>query len=97
MRPPCCGSRRGDRGVLLAALPEPLSQPRPESWIPDLIVDPAVRRRGVGGALLQEAVRRSREAGCHELALESGAHRWGAHQFYRSAGMAEGLAFVLRL
>jgi ribosomal protein S18 acetylase RimI-like enzyme len=74
-----------------------LSRPRPESWIPDLIVDPAVRRRGVGRALLQEAVRRSREAGCHELALESGAHRWGAHQFYRSAGMAEGLAFVLRL
>lgn len=74
-----------------------LNRALPESWIPDLIVDPAVRRRGVGRALLQEAVRRSREAGCYELDLESGVHRWGAHQLYRSAGMAEGLAFVLRL
>ena len=74
-----------------------LNRPLPEGWIPDLIVDPAVRRRGVGRALLEEAVRRSRGAGCYELDLESGTHRWGAHQFYRSAGMAEGLSFVLRL
>jgi len=74
-----------------------LNRPLPESWIPDLIVDPAVRRRGVGRALLEEAARRSRDAGCYELDLESGAERLGAHQLYRSAGMVEGLAFVLRL
>jgi ribosomal protein S18 acetylase RimI-like enzyme len=74
-----------------------LNRVRPEGWIPDLIVDPAVRRRGVGRALLQEAARRSRAAGCFELDLESGAQRREAHEFYRSAGMAEGLAFVLRL
>jgi len=31
----------------------------------------------VGRALLEEAARRSRKAGCYELDLESGAHRWG--------------------
>jgi ribosomal protein S18 acetylase RimI-like enzyme len=74
-----------------------LNRPLPESWIPDLIVDAAARRRGVGRALLEEAARRSREAGCYELDLESGAQRLGAHELYRSVGMAEGLAFVLRL
>ena len=74
-----------------------LNRPLPESWIPDLIVDPAVRRRGVGRALLEEAARRARAAGCFELDLESGAQRREAHEFYRSAGMAEGLAFVLPL
>lgn len=58
-----------------------------QAWIPDLIVDPGARGRGVGRALLEEAERRARGRGCHDLMLESGAERTDAHRLYGSFGM----------
>jgi GNAT superfamily N-acetyltransferase len=60
-----------------------------EAWIPDLIVAEEARGAGVGGALLEEAERRARERGCHDLVLESAYHRTRAHAFYLAAGMTD--------
>jgi GNAT superfamily N-acetyltransferase len=75
-----------------------LNHPSEEAWIPDLIVAERVRGSGVGGALLAEAERRSRERGCHQLVLESAYFRKRAHAFYLAAGMTDAAkAFVKRL
>lgn len=71
-----------------------LNRPRPDAWIPDLVVDPAARRQGAGRALLEEAERLARERGCWQLTLESGYQRREAHRLYDSFGMAnEGYYF----
>jgi GNAT superfamily N-acetyltransferase len=71
-----------------------LNRPRPDAWIPDLVVDPDARRRGAGRALLQEAERLARERGCWQLTLESGYARKEAHEMYAAFGMAnEGYYF----
>ncbi len=64
-----------------------LNHPTPDGWIPDLIVDPAARRRGVARALLEEAERICRERGCWALTLESGFERTQAHVLYEDYGM----------
>lgn len=48
----------------------------------------AVDRRGsgIGRALLNEAVRRSQEAGCYKIQFMSNKRRTEAHAFYRSCG-----------
>ena len=75
-----------------------LNRPRPDAWIPDLVVDPAARRRGAGRALLAEAERLARERGAWQLTLESGYQRTEAHQMYVAFGMAnEGYYFGKRL
>jgi ribosomal protein S18 acetylase RimI-like enzyme len=60
----------------------------PEAWIADLYVDPGVRRRGVGGALVSACVHEARRRGCHRVVLESAHHREDAHAFYEAAGFA---------
>ena len=71
-----------------------LNRPRPDAWIPDLIVDPDARRQGAGRALLEEAERLARNRGCWQLTLESGYQRTEAHQMYEAFGMAnEGYYF----
>jgi ribosomal protein S18 acetylase RimI-like enzyme len=58
----------------------------PEAWVPDLYVDPALRRRGAARALLDACVEAARERGCHGLVLASGHQRAEAHQLYESYG-----------
>lgn len=67
-----------------------------EAWIPDLVVDEGSRGTGAGRALLAEAERRSRERGCHRLALESGYARTRAHGVYLAAGMDDGGKFFTK-
>ena len=50
---------------------------------------PAVRRRGVGTALLLEAARLARAAGLQEITLEVRAGNAAARGFYRRHGFAE--------
>lgn len=77
---------------------ERLNHASEQAWIPDLVVAPGARRRGVGRALLAEAERRARERGCHDLTLESSHHRSEAHALYEAVGMAApGLFFGKRL
>jgi GNAT superfamily N-acetyltransferase len=58
-----------------------------QAWIPDLIVSEDSRGTGAGRALLEEAERRARARGCHDITLESAYHRERAHAVYLAAGM----------
>ena len=71
-----------------------LNRPRPQAWIPDLVVTPAVRGRGTARALLGEAEGLARDHGCWEVTLESSHEQREAHLLYTAAGMQElGKAF----
>ena len=51
-------------------------------------VDSGVRRRGVGRALLERAIARARERGCHLVQLTTDKSRPEAKAFYESLGFA---------
>lgn len=57
-------------------------------YVDDLVTDTAVRRRGVGSALLSEVRDRGIAAGCRTLELDSGVQRYDAHRFYLRERMA---------
>ncbi|MFJ9431719.1 GNAT family N-acetyltransferase [Streptomyces sp. NPDC101490] len=57
------------------------SSPR-KLYVDDLVTAAADRSTGVGHALVTHLEGHARAAGCHELALDSGTHRTGAHRFY---------------
>ena len=52
------------------------------AWIEDVVVDEAVRGRGVGEALSQEAVRRAIELGARTVELTSRPSREAANRLY---------------
>ncbi len=54
--------------------------------IEDVVVDAAARRRGLGQALVQEALRRAREAGANGVALTSNPRRQAANRLYQKMG-----------
>lgn len=65
----------------------------PWAVIENVVVDENARGRGVGRTLIDEAVRRSSDAGCYKIQLLSNKRRTDAHAFYRSTGfeaVAEG-------
>ncbi|MET9387234.1 GNAT family N-acetyltransferase [Streptomyces sp. NPDC002928] len=51
-------------------------------YVDDLVTAEAARSGGVGHALLAHLEDRARALGCHELNLDSGTQRTGAHRFY---------------
>lgn len=51
-------------------------------YVDDLVTRETARSTGVGRALIAHLEGRARAAGCHELNLDSGTHRTGAHRFY---------------
>ncbi|WP_046470463.1 GNAT family N-acetyltransferase [Allosalinactinospora lopnorensis] len=59
-----------------------------QSWaiIDNVVVDPAMRRRGVGRALMEDAVERVSRVGCYKIELLSHGADDGLHAFYRSLG-----------
>lgn len=59
---------------------------RPWAIVEHVVVDRTRRGRGVGRALLEEAIRRARARGCHRIELTSDNRRTEAHAFYRSLG-----------
>ena len=59
------------------------------AWLPDLIVTEGVRGRGIGRALLGDALAAAAGHGVTQLSLESGRTRTAAHALYRSAGFAQ--------
>ncbi len=77
-------------GLLSLWFRDRLNHPTPEAWIPDLVVLPDARRRGVASALLDGARREAVARGCHLLRLESGHQRDEAHALYRAFGFADG-------
>lgn len=57
-------------------------------WINYLAVDPAHRRSGLGRAIMDEAERRLREAGCPKINLQVRSTNAEVIEFYRSLGYA---------
>lgn len=51
-------------------------------YVDDLVTAASARSTGVGHRLLGHLERHAREAGCHELNLDSGTQRTAAHRFY---------------
>jgi len=72
---------------LLVVRPSLTHRGRPWAAVENVVTGTGYRRQGVGRALMEEAARRSREAGCHRLQLLSRMQRTGAHAFYRAIGM----------
>jgi GNAT superfamily N-acetyltransferase len=69
-----------------------------EAWVPDLFVDPAYRRLGLGRALLEACAAEARRKGCHRLSLDSGHQRAEAHLLYEDLGFVHaGRHYVLML
>jgi len=68
----------------------------PRAIVENIVVDERRRRRGIGRALLNEAVSRAREAGCYKVQLLSRRERGEAHRFYEALGL-EGTATGFRL
>ena len=52
-------------------------------------VHPDLRGHGIGGALVEAAVERARELGCHQVQLTSNSKRDNAHRFYESHGFTQ--------
>jgi GNAT superfamily N-acetyltransferase len=66
------------------------------AWMPDLIVRETHRGRGIGRALLSDALAHAGAAGAAQVSLESGPQRMAAHALYRSTGFDEtGRSFLL--
>lgn len=55
-------------------------------YVDDLVTAAADRSAGVGHALIAHLEGHARAAGCHELDLDSGTQRTGAHRFYLREG-----------
>ena len=65
----------------------------PWAIVENVVVDSAVRRGGVGRALMAEVLDRATQAGCYMVQLVSLKHRTDAHRFYNGIGfepMCEG-------
>jgi len=85
-------------GALSGTFRTRLNWPTRELWIADLVVTESARDYGAGRALIDEAIVRARQAGCHRIALELGYQHKVAHQFYQSLGFEDtGVYFALNL
>jgi GNAT superfamily N-acetyltransferase len=63
-----------------------------------VIVTCGYRNQGIGKAMMHEALKLSREAGCYKAMLSSNLKRTNAHQFYKSLGFKQqGWSFSLEL
>ena len=56
------------------------------SVIEDVVVDEAARGRGIGAALIREAIERARAAGAEGISLTSNPQREAANRLYQSIG-----------
>jgi ribosomal protein S18 acetylase RimI-like enzyme len=60
-----------------------------DCWLEDLYVAPAARRLGLGRALVQRALDRARERGCHRVELDTNEDNHDAIGLYRSLGFSD--------
>jgi GNAT superfamily N-acetyltransferase len=66
--------------------------------VEDVMVMPEYRGRGVGKAMMQDAMERCRVAGCYKMTLSSNQMREGAHRFYDALGFRRhGVSFHVDL
>jgi GNAT superfamily N-acetyltransferase len=70
----------------------------PQALLDAVVITHARRGEGIGEAMLQEAMRLAREAGCYKLALSSSLQRMDAHRFYEMLGFTQhGISFAIAL
>ena len=62
---------------------------RPWGALENMVVDSRYHRQGIGRILIEYALTRCREAGCHKVQFLSHKKRKEAHEFYRSLGFEE--------
>lgn len=72
--------------LTLAMFPTPTGL---RAWIEDVVVDEAARGRGIGEALMTEAIGLARAAGARTVDLTSRPARHAAGRLYERAGFAE--------
>jgi GNAT superfamily N-acetyltransferase len=78
----------------LLVFPTLVHDGRCEALVDGVVVAPSLRGRGIGGAMMAEAMRLAAEAGCYKVALSSNTKREDAHRFYRSLGFRQhGVSF----
>lgn len=86
-------------GVLqLTFVPSLTWQGRWRAMVEGVRVSAAARGGGVGQAMVEEAIRRARERGCHQLQLTTHKSRLDAHRFYERLGFRathEGMKLTL--
>jgi N-acetylglutamate synthase-like GNAT family acetyltransferase len=70
----------------LVIVPNLTHHAHPWAAVENLVVDASRRRSGVAHKLLEDAVRRAREAGCYKVQLLSRSEREEAHSLYGSLG-----------
>lgn len=71
---------------------------QPEAVVESVAVHPQAQGRGVGRALMQQAMQIARAHRCYKLALSSNVRRTRAHAFYDRLGFERhGVSFVVRL
>lgn len=80
--------RRGELIGTLDLLMVPNLTHAARSWaiVENVVVAPAHQRRGIGRALVEDALQRAQDAGCYKVQLMSHQDRAEAHAFYRSLG-----------
>ena len=78
----------------LLVFPTLVHDGRFEALVDGVVVAPEWRGRGLGGAMMAEAMQLAAEANCYKLMLSSNVKREDAHRFYRSLGFRQhGLSF----
>jgi GNAT superfamily N-acetyltransferase len=61
----------------------------PTAWLTAVVVDQAVRGKGIGSAMVKDAENWAIEHGAARIALTSAAHRKEAHEFYKARNYQE--------
>ena len=89
---------RGEDGALLGTLTLVLFRipTGMRAWIEDVVVDSTARKRGVGEALTQEALRLAGESGARTVDLTSRPTRADANRLYRRLGFRRRETIVYR-
>ncbi len=72
--------------MVMAILPGMARGVSPFAVVEYVVVDEKCRRKGIGRALMDDIVARSKEAGCYKIMLTSDRRREEAHRFYESMG-----------
>ncbi len=62
-------------------------RPRDVAWLTTLVVEEAVRRTGVGRALVRAVEDFARRSGCERLSVTTHEHRADAQSFYMGVGL----------
>ena len=61
----------------------------PKAYLDHLVVDPGLRRRGIGRSLVEHAIGRAEAAGASRIDLTAGDAKQAGHSLYRSLGFQE--------